>query len=236
MSYQSTFKRYELKFILTQEQKAAIEQAMYPHMQPDRYGLSTIRNIYYDTEDYRLIRSSIEKPVYKEKLRLRSYRKLESTEPAFVELKRKYDGVVYKRRLSLCHKDAVNWLAGNNTFAPNCQIAREIQYFSSFYETLHPVLFLAYDRVAWFSHESPDLRVTFDDHITCRQDRLSLCEDPGGASILPEGITLMEIKTAGGIPLWLTEELSKNRIFKTSFSKYGTAYKTLIYKGAQQYV
>ena len=71
--------------------------------------------------------------------------------------------------------------------------------------------------------------MTFDDHILCRQSNLSLESDVGGNLILDEGLVLMEIKCSGGIPLWMTEVLSKERIYKTSFSKYGTAYQTLIY-------
>ena len=236
MAYQTTFKRFELKYILTQEQKAVIMEAMSPHMALDKYGRTVIRNIYYDTDSYRLIRNSLAKPIYKEKLRMRSYRRLSSQETAFVELKKKYDGIVYKRRVAMKQQDAAAWLNGKNSLMPNHQIGREIQYFKDFYQSLHPVLFLSYEREAWFSKDGSDFRVTFDDRILCRQDRLSLTEEADGTPILEQGKILMEIKTSGGIPLWMTQILTENKLYKTSFSKYGTAYQTLIFKGAQQYV
>lgn len=236
MAYQATFRRYELKYMLTQEQKAVIMEAMAPYMALDKYGRTVIRNIYYDTDNFQLIRASLEKPIYKEKLRIRSYRKLEKDGKAFVELKKKFDGIVYKRRLSMDQNAAMDWLSGQDSFMPDSQIGREIRYFKDYYKTLHPVVFLSYEREAWFSKDGSDFRVTFDDTILCRQDRLSLTEEAGGTPILEPGKVLMEIKTSGGIPLWMTQALTENKLYKTSFSKYGTAYQTLIFKGAQQYV
>ena len=107
MAFQTVFKRYELKYMLTLEQKEKILEAMSPHMQLDRYGRTTIRNIYFDTDSYRLIRRSIEKPAYKEKIRMRSYAQATADSTVFVELKKKYEKVVYKRRLPLCEADAM---------------------------------------------------------------------------------------------------------------------------------
>lgn len=229
MGWQSIFKRYEIKYMLTSAQKDQILQAMQPHMSRDAYGQTTIRNVYFDTDNYRLIRHSMEKPAYKEKLRLRSYAQAGGENPVFAELKKKYDGIVYKRRISLPEKDAMAWLCGNAP-APCCdQISREIDYFLRYYQNLHPVIFLSYRREAFFSHDGSDFRITFDDNILCRQDRLSLEEDPGGTPILESGKFLMEIKTSGGIPLWLTQVLTREKIYKTSFSKYGAAYERLIY-------
>lgn len=231
MAYQAVFKRYELKYLLTAEQKELLLQVMQPYMALDQYGRTTIRNIYFDTENYRLIRRSIEKPVYKEKLRIRSYRKTEKKDKVFVELKKKYDGVVYKRRISMPLQQAMDWVC-NGVAAPDSQIGREIEYFRNYYTGLRPAVYLSYEREAFYSKDGSDFRVTFDDHIYARQDRLSLNEEPGGQALLPEGMVLMEVKTAGAIPLWMTKCLTENRIFKTSFSKYGTAYQTMIFKGA----
>lgn len=232
MAYQAVFKRYELKYMLTMAQKEALLQVMEPYMALDQYGRTTIRNIYFDTDNYRLIRRSIEKPMYKEKLRIRSYRKTEKKDKVFVELKKKYDGVVYKRRVSMPQQTAMDWIC-DGVGAPDSQIGREIEYFRNFYQGLRPAVYLSYEREAFYSKDGSDFRVTFDDHIYARQDRLSLLEEPGGTSILPEGMVLMEVKTSGAIPLWMTKHLTENRIFKTSFSKYGTAYQTMIFdKGA----
>lgn len=229
VSYQAVFKRYELKYLLDFGQKQKLLDAMEPFMALDAYGRTTIRNVYYDTENYRLIRHSIEKPAYKEKLRLRSYSRAESNEAVFVELKKKYDSVVYKRRLSMLESQAAEWLQGTGCYVPDSQISREIDYFRRFYETLHPTIFLSYEREAYFAKGGSDFRVTFDDTILCRETELTLDAPVYGRPLLDEGKVLMEIKCSGGVPLWMTAVLSKEKIYKTSFSKYGTAYQTVIF-------
>lgn len=229
MAYQTVFKRYELKYMLTARQKELLLRTMEPYMRLDTYGRSIIRNVYYDTDTYRLIRQSLEKPVYKEKLRVRSYVKAGRDSPVFVELKKKYDGVVYKRRVVMPEQQAADWMAGTGPVPLQTQIAKEIDYFRRFYETLRPAVFLSYEREAFYSPEGGDFRITFDENILYRQDSLSLAADVWGTSILEKDRTLMELKTSGGIPLWLTRFLTRQRLFKTSFSKYGTAYQDMTY-------
>lgn len=229
MAYQTVFKRYELKYMITKEQQKKILEAMKPYMSLDDYGRTTIRNIYFDTDSYRLIRHSIEKPEYKEKLRIRSYTQAEPGSPVFVELKKKYHSVVYKRRISLSEKEAMDWICGLRQQEQASQISHEIDYFLTYYETLHPALFLSYEREAYYSRCGDDFRVTFDTNILCRQEEISLESDVWGTPLLDENTVLMEIKCSGGIPLWMTHVLSREHIYKTSFSKYGTAYKTMIY-------
>ena len=127
------------------------------------------------------------------------------------------------------------WLCGDGD-APDTQIAREIRYFAGFYENLHPTVFLSYEREAYYCKDGGDLRLTFDEHILCRQEELSLCTDNYGTSLLPEDGVLMEVKCPGGIPLWLTSLLSREKIYKTSFSKYGTAYQTMIFSKRKENV
>ena len=229
MAFQTVFKRYELKYMLTLEQKEKILEAMSPYMQLDKYGRTTIRNIYFDTDSYRLIRRSIEKPAYKEKIRIRSYSQATADSTVFVELKKKYEKVVYKRRLPLCEADAMSWVCRENPCPVNTQISREIDYFIDFYGKLNPTVFLSYEREAYYDKGGGDFRVTFDDNILCRQADVNLCSTTYGTPILPKGKALMELKCSGGIPLWMVEVLSHERIYKTSFSKYGTAYSTLIF-------
>ena len=229
MDAQMTFKRYELKYMLSRRQTAELKETMEGHLALDQFGHSVIRNIYFDTDSYRLIRRSIEKPAYKEKLRMRSYKRTTSDSPVFVELKKKYKGVVYKRRVSLPEEDALNWLCQRGVVPEETQITNEIQYFMEYYETLHPTVFLSYEREAYYAKDGSSFRITFDDHILCRRTNLSLQDAIGGTPILEDGLVLMEIKCAGGIPLWLTQVLSREHIYKTSFSKYGTAYQKLIY-------
>lgn len=229
MAYQNVFKRYELKYLLTQEQKEKVLKAMEAYMALDKYGRTTIRNIYFDTDNYRLIRHSIEKPAYKEKLRIRSYRKADPESSVFVELKKKYESVVYKRRLALPEIEAMEWMSGEKHCGLKTQISEEIDYFLSYYGNLHPTVFLSYEREAYCSKAGDDFRVTFDEHILCRQEELSLESEAFGTSILEDGTFLMEIKCSGGIPLWMAHVLSEEHIYKTSFSKYGTAYETIIF-------
>lgn len=234
MAFQNIFKRYETKYLLDHVQKAAVLQAMAPHMIPDSYGKTTVRNLYYDTDDYRLIRHSLEHPVYKEKLRLRSYARVAPDATVFVELKKKYDGVVYKRRIPLPARCACRWLAGAVPCPEPGQISREVDHCLRFYGSLAPRVFLSYEREAYYDKNNRDFRVTFDENILCRQDALDLGAEIYGTAILPPGITLMEIKCAGGIPLWMTRTLTRQKIYKTSFSKYGTAYRRLIFPKLQE--
>lgn len=229
MAFQTVFKRYELKYMLTLEQKAKVLTAMEPYMKLDKYGRTTIRNIYYDTDTYLLIRRSIEKPAYKEKLRIRSYSKADADSTVFVELKKKCNSVVYKRRISLPEEEAMEWMSGERHCHKHTQIANEIDYFLDYYKTLHPAVFLSYEREAFYARDGSDFRVTFDDNILCRQEDLSLESKVYGTPILPEGKVLMEIKCSGGIPLLMVHVLSEEHIYKTSFSKYGTAYRTMIF-------
>lgn len=224
MSVQTKFKRYELKYLLDEKQKEAVLNAMKPYMELDEYGRSTIRNIYFDTDDYRLIRRSIEGPIYKEKLRLRSYRQTGGKDYIYVELKKKFDSIVYKRRIKLEEGVAMDCLCNGKPIPIDTQISREIDYFCRYYSGILPRVFLSYEREAFYSLDGSDFRVTFDENIFYRQDRLSFEEPPDGNAILSKGMTLMEIKTSGGIPLWLTGCMTEQHIYKTSFSKYGRAY------------
>ncbi len=229
MPFKTVFKRCELKYMITVSQKEKILSEIGKYIRPDKYGKTTIRNIYFDTPDYRLIRRSIEKPNYKEKLRIRAYRTVEKNGTVFVELKKKYNGIVYKRRAALEQDKAMRWLEGKKPPTENTQVIREIDYFLKYYKTLRPALFLCYDREAYFTRDASDFRLTFDSNICCRESKLSLCEKPNGIKILPEEKVLMEIKCSGSIPLWMTAILSREKIYKTPFTKYGTAYSTIIF-------
>lgn len=223
MAHQTIFKRYELKYMLTKAQAERIKRGMEAYMQGDAYGRSTICNIYYDTPSFLLVRRSIEKPVYKEKLRLRSYGVATPDSTTFVELKKKYEDVVYKRRVALPEHEAMAYLSGQSHPA-DTQIVREIDYARRLYRPLQPAVFLSYEREAFYAKDDPNFRVTFDERILWRDTDLSLCAGVGGTPILREGQALMEIKTGTAIPLWMVQLLSDQHIYKTSFSKYGTAY------------
>ena len=227
MGTQMVFKRYELKYLITKSQKEKILQAMEPYMELDKYGRSTIRNVYYDTDNYRLIRKSLEKPVYKEKLRVRSYHTTGPEDEVFVELKKKYKSVVYKRRIKLGCARATDYLAGKSKPPKKNQITDEIDYFLEFYGTLKPRVFLSYEREAYYTKEPSEFRVTFDENILWRNEDMDLEKGIYGEAILPPDMALMEVKTADAIPLWFVDILSELKIYKTSFSKYGNAYQTI---------
>lgn len=223
---QSCFQRVETKYLLTQEQAEAMRRGMQGRVRPDEYSRYTICNIYYDTEDFFLIRTSLEKPAYKEKLRLRSYGVPDSRKPVFVELKKKYDGVVYKRRITTNASEAEKSVrAGKLTRCD--QISREINWFLQSWQP-EPAAYIGYDREAWAGTDDEELRITFDTCLRGRNRDLDLRAGDYGELFLPPDSVLMEIKLAGGAPLWLARLLSENRIFPTSFSKYGTYYKHLM--------
>lgn len=235
MSYQMTFQRYELKYLLTGQEKEAILCAMQPFMKLDGYGRTTIRNLYLDTDNFRLIRRSLEKPVYKEKLRIRTYRRIKPSDMAYVELKKKYKSVVYKRRMALPEYQVMKSFREGSALPVHSQIGEEIEYFRDYYGILRPTVFLSYEREAYYALDGSDFRVTFDENILYREDNLSLTEEAYGSPLLGEGQTLMEIKTSGGIPLWMSHVLSSRQIYKTSFSKYGAAYRNLVkYRGQEE--
>ena len=220
-----TFQRREKKFLLTASQYKTLTREFAPYFETDRYGKYTICNIYFDTDDDLLVRRSIEKPVYKEKLRLRSYGIPEEGSTLFLEIKKKYKQIVYKRRISLSFEQAERYLKTGELpqSGPQQQILRELRYFQEHYQP-KPHVFLAYDRIALAGKEDSSLRVTFDSRIRCREDRLDPALGDDGKLLLPEDRYLMEIKVPGAYPLWMTRILSREKIYPVSFSKYGEFY------------
>jgi hypothetical protein len=229
--YQGVFKRIEKKYMLTEIQRQALMQQIKDRMSKDAYGLHTISNIYYDTDNFELIRASIEKPVFKEKLRLRSYGIPKDDSIVFLELKRKFKGVVYKRRIDLPFLEAQNYLLNGSRPSKDGQIMNEIDWFLKNYQ-LSPKAFIAYDRTAWFGNENPDLRITFDQNIRFRDTVLDLSKGAWGTPLLKPHRTLMEIKIPGTMPVWLAHTLNELAIFPNSYSKYGACYKEYLIQEA----
>lgn len=232
---QTTFARREVKYFVTPQQQEALKKALAPYTVPDQYGKYSICNIYYDTEDWRLIRASIQKPEYKEKLRVRSYGVPRETDPVFIEIKKKCQGTVYKRRIvtESCLTESI--LSCLLTDTQDGQIGREIQWFQQIYRTC-PRVFIGYDREALAGREDPEVRVTFDTNLRWRDRDLDLTLGGQGAPILSGDQILMEVKLPGACPLWLARILSENRTYPVSFSKYGTCYQRFILpKTAKQF-
>ena len=225
MAYQDVFERYELKYFLTSSQKKLLMDEMEGRLSLDQYGRTTIRNIYYDTDSFRLIRDSLDHPVYKEKLRVRSYQRADVGDMVFVEIKKKFEDVVYKRRVAMPKLAAENWIDYGNKIPFQNQITSEIDYFLGFYEGIEAKVFLSYEREAYAGTADNGFRLTLDENILARDTDLDLGSDIWGTPLLPEKTTLMEVKIAGAMPLWMAEFLSRNNISKVSYSKYGTYYK-----------
>ncbi len=226
-NFKMTFARYEKKYVITRAQKAKLLALIGSRLTPDAYGESTVCNLYFDTPDYRLIRASLERGVFKEKLRIRAYNFPTRESNAFAEIKRKCEGVVYKRRVALPYGTAFDYLCGDERPPANSQILREIDYFRSFYGEIRPAVALFYDRMAYYWKENEDLRLTFDDNVRYRCENVDLsCGDRGTVNISGERI-ILEIKLIDAFPLWLSEALDSLGIYPASFSKYGAAFQDM---------
>ena len=217
------FKRVEKKYLITETQYELLFQRIGMHLEPDEYGRSTVMSLYLDTPDHRIIRNSLEAVDYKEKLRMRSYGTAKADSTVFLELKKKIGGVVYKRRAAMTLAEAERYLhTGIKPF--ESQIMSEIDWAMRLYGRPKGAMMIACEREAWFDEEHPDLRLTFDRNIRCRETDLRLDRGSAGISLLPKDAVLLEIKTAGAMPLWLANALDTGEILPGSFSKYGAAY------------
>lgn len=225
------FNRHEQKYLLDEDTFQKVIEVMDEYMMPDKYNVNhkpyTISNIYFDTEDDYLIRTSLSKPNYKEKLRLRSYGVPSNDSKVFLEIKKKFNDIVNKRRTVLKLSEAYNFISSGKPPElkeyMNTQVLKEIEYFLQVYR-LKPKVYLAYDRIAYFEKYNNDLRISFDKNIRTRRYDVALEDGDYGEALLPDGVYLMEVKTSKAMPLWLTDMLAKYDIKRRSFSKYGTEF------------
>lgn len=220
---QSCFARRETKYFLTKKQYAGMLAGMAAHTVPDVYPSYTINNIYFDTDNFRLIRDSLEKPIYKEKLRLRSYGQVDAGQKVFLEMKKKFDGVVYKRRIVLPIEEATAYLDRGERPTDDNQICREIDWLRRCCD-LKPAAFIGYEREAYAGIEDKELRITFDTNLRWRKDDLDLRSADVGEVLGPPDAILMEVKFPGVCPFWLSRLMSELNIKRSSFSKYGACY------------
>ncbi len=229
------FNRVEKKYFLDTKQFNELTERLQEYMNPDAYCTDgqfySINNIYFDTDTDELIRTSIEKPVYKEKLRMRSYGVPKSDSLVFLEIKKKYRGVVNKRRTKIglqeCYDFVEKGIMPTGEDYLNPQVVKEMKYFIDFYRP-HPKVFIKYDRMALFGKEDKELRITFDKNLTTRREDLKLECGEHGTPLLKDGIYLMEIKIPMSFPMWLSAMLADLDIKNISFSKYGTEYKQYV--------
>ena len=222
-----TFRRYEKKYLITAEQADALFKKIGDRMRPDEYGETVICNLYYDTPDYLLIRRSLDKPKYKEKLRIRCYGVPNKDSLAFIEIKKKVAKIVYKRRIDTTYKKAVDYLKTGETDVEG-QVKNELDWFLKSYEGIAPSTALFYTRTAFFDTVDPELRITVDKDIFWRRDDLDLTLGAYGERIIGENQRLLEIKISGTFPVWLAHTLSELNIFPNSFSKYGKAFLSFV--------
>lgn len=222
------FRRVEKKYIMTREQYLAIKEMLSEKMIEDSHGKSTICNLYFDTNEYELIRHSITKPIYKDKVRLRSYNLPTLDSKVYLEIKRKYEGVVSKRRIEMTLNDYYNFEEVND-LCENKQILNELNYYFKFYK-LNATMFLSYFRRAFYAKDNMGFRVTFDSNIMARNYDLKIENGIYGDYILDKDKYIMEIKILDAIPLWFVKILDQFNISPCGFSKYGEAYTKLILK------
>lgn len=235
------FNRYEHKYILDRDTFLKVVKIMDEYMEIDTHNIGykpyTIANIYFDTPDDYLIRTSLSKPKYKEKLRLRAYGVPCVDSKVYLEIKKKFNGIVNKRRTTLKLHEAYDFIkTGKRPEIKeymNVQVLKELEYFLKIYD-LSPKLYLAYDRIAYFDRNNADLRISFDMNIRSRRYDLALEAGDYGEKLLPDNIYLMEIKTALSKPLWLTHMLSELDIKRKSFSKYGTEFRKTVNRTTEE--
>ena len=222
------FERVEKKYALTKKQYEEFLKRIQNKVLPDSHGKSTIYNIYFDTNQYELIRNSIEKPIYKDKVRIRCYEVPNLDSKVFVEIKRKYDGIVSKRRICCTLREFYENRICQESLE-NKQVADELNYYFSLYN-LKEKVFISYDREAFYDKNNPEFRITFDSNILARDYDLRLEKGNYGKRLIPENTHMLEIKTLGAIPLEYVKILSALRIYPSTFSKYGKEYCNLINK------
>ncbi|MBR2284644.1 MAG: polyphosphate polymerase domain-containing protein [Ruminococcus sp.] len=237
----NTFARKEVKFLLDMNQYEGLMKAIPQYMNPDKFCVGGkeygIYNIYYDTPDDFLIRESLAKPYYKEKLRLRSYYSPAApSDLVFLEMKKKIGGIVTKRRVSMTLEESDEYFATRQkpeaTKYITEQVFRELDVFLDHYPVA-PKQYISYQREAFFGKDNGDFRLTFDRKITERRFDLRLDMESYGNQIIREDQRLMEVKVGNAMPDWLVEKLSELKIYKISFSKYGRAYTSFVREQAE---
>lgn len=225
---EESFARVETKYMLTPDQEEAIEAGLRRRgFTCTDFGSPAVQSLYYDTPDHQLIRDSLERPIYKEKLRLRAYGAPGTQSTSFVEVKKKYDGVVYKRRAALPLQEAFIGLSRECLPENAGQVGREALWLVKRY-SLVPSVVIAYDRNAWFSAQEPSVRITFDRNLAFRDHDLDLTSKTENTVFTRPDQRLMEVKTGGTYPLWLARLLWDTRAKRVHYSKYGYAYQHYI--------
>lgn len=236
---QSTFARTEKKYLLPAQKFHDLWEGLQAHMRRDVFGETTINSLYLDTPTFYLIRQSIEKPIYKEKFRIRGYGSISSADlSVFLEAKKKFKGIVYKRRVEMSLHEAMDYvecgtrpyslkrLEPDKRFVAE-QMMREFEWARTYYKKLQPAMLISCNRSSFVGIDEPDLRITFDTSVLWRDYELRLNTPRDGYYLIDPDCALMEVKCPRAMPLWLASLLDDVDAFPQSFSKYGTAYTSL---------
>lgn len=237
-TFKDKFQRFETKYVISKEKLADLLAEFEEHLQEDEHAYSTISNLYYDTPTFQMIRESLEKPYFKEKLRVRTYdAEPDEMSQVFLEIKKKVRKIVYKRRISTDLLAAESYLAGGTGKLSDSQIKDEIDWLCQRYGGVQPMMYIYYNRYSMKGKVDPSVRITIDHDVTYRAYDLSLLDGKHGQPLLPDNHVIMEIKVPGAYPLWLSEILDRHQVYSSSFSKYGVAYKKITdYKGVTKHV
>lgn len=233
MNYQSIFERVEAKYLITRKQYAQLMTVMKDHLRADVYPHSDIRSIYFDSSDYRLIRTSLNKPAYKEKLRLRSYGDPELSNQVFFEIKKKYHGICYKRRQDMNYQAALDYLVFDKIPCQS-QIMKEIEFMRNHDDQLQPKVMISYQRDSFIGKNDDSLRITFDYHVRFSTRNITLTNQKPEGQLLDDDLLIMEIKTLQAMPLWLSNALDSLKIYPSNFSKYAAVYQQYLMKGVNR--
>ena len=226
---QKVFKRTEIKYLVSKEQVQQLLWLVEPYIKKDRYFKGTNCSVYYDDENRYLAIHSLEKPTYKEKVRIRSYGVPKLTDTVFLEIKKKVNGIGSKRRIPIKLSDFYNYEKTGKLEAKNDIIRQELDECFNRYH-LKPTMFLAYDRTSYCDRTDPTFRITFDENIRSRNDNLRLEAGDSGTKFFKNGEIVMEVKAGTHYPLYFVRALSKLKIYPASFSKYGRVTQKVIYQ------
>lgn len=217
------FSRVEQKYLLSENKYQLLMKKLSKYLNKDKYFKSTISSLYFDTDNFDLISTSIDKPIYKEKYRLRCYDIPKLTDNVFLEIKKKYKGIVNKRRQIITLNEFYNYIETGKLINNN-QIMKELDYGFKKYD-LKPKYIISYERYSYYAKKDSNLRITFDCDIRSRDYDLKLENGNYGKLLIDKKFYLMEIKSLNGLPIWLVQILTDLKIYPTSFSKYGNVFK-----------
>lgn len=229
------FTRKEQKYLISLEQYHELVKRMSPYMRSDKYGVDgryTVTSLYFESPHHHIYFETKNKLKFRQKLRLRVYDHTDLTGNAFFEVKQKHKKVVNKRRMVLPLREAYRYLKNDATssietyITSNTQVFKEIDHFRQLYE-LYPEMIISYDRHALHAILDPELRVTFDFNLRCRNDDLLLEHGPHGEYFIDENLVVLEVKVNHSVPLWLTRMLQELACEQRSASKYCTSIECL---------